>query len=111
MSFKYEVECTENVNMTSKDIPYYILRFTFPRSRQDRISKDLNHFKSFPIEMELLCTCDNFILLIDLQISPITKWEFTVKGLFHSYAHTSENEKNILRTQIIFGLSESFISK
>ena len=67
MSFKYEVECTENVNMTSKDIPYYILRFTFPRSRQDRNYKDLNHFKSFPIEMELLC--DNFILLINLQFS------------------------------------------
>ena len=59
--------------------------------------------------MELLCTCNNFILLIDLQISPITKWEFTVKGLFHSYARTSENEKNIKRNQIMFGLSESFI--
>ena len=59
--------------------------------------------------MELLC--NNFILLIDLQFSPITKWEFTSKGLIHSYARTSENEKNIVRNQIMFGLSESFISK
>ena len=99
----------KNVNMTSKDIPYYILRLTFPRSRQDRILKDLNQFKSFPIEMELLC--NHFILLIDLQFSPITKWEFIVKELFYSYARTSENEKNIIRNQIMFGLSESFISK
>ena len=59
--------------------------------------------------MKLLC--NNFFLLIDLQFSPITKWEFTVKGRFHSDARTSGNEKNILRNQIMFGLSESFISK